>query len=230
MATKNTDTPKIKLIAELNKIKAQAPLEVEAEINKTIKVISQKEYKLPDEENPAEMAERIRKEVEKKVANRKRYAPYGNMEAEELVRAWCCSSPELRIEFDSNFQWFVSRIIETFPDSPAQEFVSYTYLREFPNENLERMIRDRQQASTQKKEDEQPEGKEQDATPAKCRGIKDWLKRHPHSYGLIGGAIFLILFFILGLLKSQWRNWCWGTAVIAFLVLILSLLGGRSSR
>jgi hypothetical protein len=67
-------------------------------------------------------------------------------------------------------------------------------------------------------------------TPAKRRGIKAWLKRHPHSYGLIGGAIFLILFFILGLLKVQWRNWCWGTAVIAFLVLILSLLGGRHTE
>lgn len=60
--------------------------------------------------------------------------------------------------------------------------------------------------------------------------IKAWVKNHPHSYGLIGCIIFLMLFFVLGLVKAQWRNWCWGTAGVALLVLILSLLGGRSSR
>lgn len=57
-----------------------------------------------------------------------------------------------------------------------------------------------------------------------------WLKNHPHSYGLTGGVILLILFFVLGLAKAQWRNLCWGTAGVALLVLILSLLGGRSSK
>ncbi len=68
----------------------------------------------------------------------------------------------------------------------------------------------------------------QDITPAKRRGIRAWVKRHPHSYSITGGVIFLILFFVLGLFKAQWRPWCWGTAVITFLVLIVSLLGGRS--
>ena len=77
---------------------------------------------------------------------------------------------------------------------------------------------------------EKPEGTEQKTTDAKCGGIGAWLKRHPHSYSLTAGSIFLILFFIFGLLKVQWRTWCWGTAALSFLVLILSLLGGRSSR
>ena len=75
---------------------------------------------------------------------------------------------------------------------------------------------------------EHPAKTEKDITPSKRRGLIAWLKNHPHSYGLIGGLIFLILFFVLGLFKAQWRPWCWRTAVIAFLVLIVSLLGGRS--
>ncbi len=64
--------------------------------------------------------------------------------------------------------------------------------------------------------------------PSKLRRIITWLKNHPHRYSLAIGVIFLILFIVLGLLKAQWRTWCWGTAGIAFLVLIVSLLGGRS--
>ena len=75
-----------------------------------------------------------------------------------------------------------------------------------------------------------PAETEQDTTPAKRGRIGSCLKRNPHIYGLTGGIIFLILFFVLGLFKAQWRSWCWGTAGLAFLVLILSLLGGRSSR
>jgi len=71
---------------------------------------------------------------------------------------------------------------------------------------------------------------EQDIAPSKRRGRRGWFKRHPHRYGLTVGVIFLILFFVLGLFKSQWRQWCWGVAVLAFLVLIVSLLGGRSRR
>lgn len=59
--------------------------------------------------------------------------------------------------------------------------------------------------------------------------IKVWVKNHPHSYGLTGCTIFLMLFFVMGLVKAQWRNWCWAAGV-TFLALILSLLGGRSSR
>jgi len=68
----------------------------------------------------------------------------------------------------------------------------------------------------------------QKAEIGKGRRAINWIKKHPHSYGLTGGVILLIIFSVLGLLKSQWRSWCWGTAVIAFLVLILSLLGGKS--
>ena len=73
-----------------------------------------------------------------------------------------------------------------------------------------------------------PTETEKDTTAGKCRRIRAWLKRHPHRYGLTAGAIFLILFLVLGLFKAQWRQWCWGVAGLAFLVLIVSLLGGRS--
>ncbi len=69
---------------------------------------------------------------------------------------------------------------------------------------------------------------EQDATPDKRQGIIVWIKRHPHSYGLTGSFILLISAVVVGWFNEQWRPWCWGTASLAFLVLILSLLGGRS--
>lgn len=53
-----------------------------------------------------------------------------------------------------------------------------------------------------------------------------WLKNHPDSYGLQGGIILFIVFSILGFCKRQWRKFCWGVALLALLVLILSLLGG----
>lgn len=77
---------------------------------------------------------------------------------------------------------------------------------------------------------EKPAETEQDTTPAKLRRIRAWFKKHPHSYGLQGGSIFLILSLVVGLFKPQWRQSCWGVAGLAFLVLILSLLGGRSRR
>lgn len=61
-------------------------------------------------------------------------------------------------------------------------------------------------------------------------GPVTWLKDHPHSYGLQGGITFLILCVLMGLFVPQWRKWCWGMGVLPLLVLILSLLGGRSSR
>ena len=76
--------------------------------------------------------------------------------------------------------------------------------------------------------EEEPTETEQDITPSKNRGFIAWLKNHPHSYGLTGGFIFLILLLVLGLFKAQWRQWCWGVAGLSFLVLIFSLLGGRS--
>ena len=53
-----------------------------------------------------------------------------------------------------------------------------------------------------------------------------WLKNHPNSYGLQGSIICLIACFILGLYKPKWRKLCWGGALIAFLGVLLSLLGG----
>jgi len=53
-----------------------------------------------------------------------------------------------------------------------------------------------------------------------------WFKNHPNSYGLQGSIIFLIPCLILGLFKPQYRKWCWGVGAIAFIVLLLSLMGG----
>ena len=53
-----------------------------------------------------------------------------------------------------------------------------------------------------------------------------WVKNHPNSYGLQGSIIFLIPCLIVGLFKPQSRKWCWGVAGLAFLLLIVSLLGG----
>lgn len=70
---------------------------------------------------------------------------------------------------------------------------------------------------------------EQNAISEKLwKRILTWVKKHPHSYGLTGGFVCLISLLVLGLFKVQWRNWCWGTAGLAFIVLILSLLGGKS--
>lgn len=51
-----------------------------------------------------------------------------------------------------------------------------------------------------------------------------WLKNHPNSYGLQGSTICLITCFVVGFFKPQRRKWCWGSAAIAFLVGLLSLL------
>jgi len=55
-----------------------------------------------------------------------------------------------------------------------------------------------------------------------------WVKNHPNSYGLQGSIIFLIPCLIVGLFKPQYRKWCWGVGAIAFIVLLLSLMGGPS--
>jgi len=97
------------------------------------------------------LAEQIRKQAEKKIANRKNYAAYGNINSSELVKAYC-SNPKLRNEFDSKFQWFVSFIIETFPDSPIQNFTEHENLRNTTDEQIDRIIRDTPQKETEKGE------------------------------------------------------------------------------
>ena len=75
-----------------------------------------------------------------------------------------------------------------------------------------------------------PAGTEQDTTAAKRGDNRGWFRNHPHRYGLTGSFIFLILFLFLGLFKAEWRQWCWGVGGFAFLVLIFSLIGGRTSQ
>jgi len=57
-----------------------------------------------------------------------------------------------------------------------------------------------------------------------------WLKDHPNSYGLQGSTICLITCFVLGLFKPQRRKLYWGGAIIAFLGVLLSLLGGPADN
>ena len=61
-------------------------------------------------------------------------------------------------------------------------------------------------------------------------GPLSWFKNHPNSYSLQGSIICLIPCLLLGLFKPQWRKWCWGVAGLAFLGIVLSLLGGRSRQ
>lgn len=56
-----------------------------------------------------------------------------------------------------------------------------------------------------------------------------WLKNHPNSYGLQPAIVFLVPCIFVGLLKRQYRKWCWGVGLVALLVLILSLLRGPPS-
>ena len=67
-----------------------------------------------------------------------------------------------------------------------------------------------------------------DIGPGKWERAKAWFKTHPHIYGLAGGGVLLIVFLVLGLLIPEWRSWCLGTAAISLVVLILSVLGGRT--
>lgn len=97
-------------------------------------------------------------------------------------------------------------------------------------EELAPLVRILSETATEKQGAEKREETEQKATPDKWRRLWNWLRNHPHSYGLQGGIIFLIAFLIVGFLMPQWKQWCWGVAGLAFLVLILSLLGGRSSQ
>ncbi len=55
-------------------------------------------------------------------------------------------------------------------------------------------------------------------------GPVTWFRNHAHTYGIQGSIICLIPCLIFGFLKPRWRKWCWGTAAIALLVGLLSLL------
>ena len=61
-------------------------------------------------------------------------------------------------------------------------------------------------------------------------GPLSWFNNHPNSYSLQGSIICLIPCLLVGLFKRQWRKWCWGVAGLAFLGIVLSLLGGRSRQ
>lgn len=138
----------------------------------------------------------------------------------------------------------LSRIKEKSPTAAAQLKAQYQQLKEVANvQNAQdKELKAIQSAASTfvslmkkvakqiSKPVKEPAETEQQAAAGKWGKIRAWVKRHPHGYGLTGGFVFLILFFVLGLFKAQWRDWCWGTAGIALLVLILSLLGGRSFR
>ncbi len=50
------------------------------------------------------------------------------------------------------------------------------------------------------------------------------IKNHPHSYGIQGSIVCIIPCLILGFFKPNWRKWCWGSAALALLAGLLSLL------
>ncbi len=58
-----------------------------------------------------------------------------------------------------------------------------------------------------------------------------WLLTHPNSYGLRAMVYMAILSFFLGWFRPVWRKvfWWGSVGVVAFLVIIVSLLGGPSS-
>ena len=118
--------------------------------------------------------------------------------------------------------------VERIDNGILQEQTSYLIwntLNEFYDSQQRRVLIEQ---ALERVKAETPAETEQDITPAKRRGRRGWLKTHPHSYGLQGGTIFLVLFLGVGLFKPHWRQWCWGVAGLAFLVLLLSLLGGRA--
>jgi Fe2+ transport system protein B len=53
-----------------------------------------------------------------------------------------------------------------------------------------------------------------------------WVINHPNSYGIQGSIICLIPCLIVGFFKPTWRKWFWAGAVLAFLAVLLSLIGG----
>ena len=132
METNNTDTPKNKLIAELNKLKSCVTDKVWAEMSKQIKVIKQKKYVIPDDGEQAERAERIREEAEDNLNGREVFRPYENMSFAELSAAWQ-TIPEIKNDFDSVWQ-FICYIARIFPDSKAQELARKRRPADYPQE------------------------------------------------------------------------------------------------
>lgn len=57
-----------------------------------------------------------------------------------------------------------------------------------------------------------------------------WLLLHDNSYAIRGGFGLSALLFWIGLLRRDWRTWCWGTGCFALIVVLLSLLGGPGKR
>lgn len=57
-----------------------------------------------------------------------------------------------------------------------------------------------------------------------------WFKNHHNSYSLQGSIICLIFCLIVGFFKPQSRKRWWGGAAFAFLVLLVSLLGGAGGN
>lgn len=53
-----------------------------------------------------------------------------------------------------------------------------------------------------------------------------WVINHPNSYGIQGSIICLIPCLVVGFFKPTWRKWFWAGAVLAFLAVLLSLIGG----
>jgi hypothetical protein len=183
-----------KLIAELSKLQDQVDSEVWAEICKYKERLKTKGFcintEMSEEPDYSEMARHIRKEAENKIASRKKYALYGNMEAEELEKAWQ-TTPELRIEFKNNFQGFVKHIQETFPDSPANWVVNDLYLGGLSDEHHERMIRDyklkqvRQISGKAGDNQQKPEETEWDAPVKRSRISNFFWKLYEKTLGVI---------------------------------------------
>ncbi|MBL7132300.1 MAG: hypothetical protein ISS45_13035 [Candidatus Omnitrophica bacterium] len=53
-----------------------------------------------------------------------------------------------------------------------------------------------------------------------------WLLDHANSYALQAGFSSVILLFILGLMVSSWRKFCWSIGTVSMAVTVVSLLGG----
>ncbi len=56
-----------------------------------------------------------------------------------------------------------------------------------------------------------------------------WLRNHPNSFGLQGAMWFMILSFVVGLFRPDWRK-VWGVTVfVAIIATLLTLLGGPTA-
>ena len=67
-----------------------------------------------------------------------------------------------------------------------------------------------------------------DIAPGKGRRIRAWFKTFRRKWVLVCSVLLLIVLTVLSLLIPDLQPWFWRTAVIPFVMLILSLLGGRT--